>query len=141
MGRRPIDAEGKERLAAEQFGEIRETLADRLGDEIHCRRVRLKAVVAHGNDSIETSRGSADNPLRTLVEAAPRTFVRELDGLELLVVTGGAMPMRLEQAQRTPKACNARREFAGGDGRVARGLDGKDLEHAAQLGAGVVNKS
>ena len=63
MGRRPIDAEGKERLAAEQFGEIRETLADRLGDEIHCRRVRLKAVVAHGNDSIETSRCSPDDPL------------------------------------------------------------------------------
>ena len=105
MGRRSFDAQGNgSGLAPKQLGEAGEAFADRVRNQIDGDRIGVEALVADSENCIQPGGGRADHPLRPVVEAAPRSFVRELDRTEILLVARRAMPVRLQQAKRALEA-------------------------------------
>ena len=135
MGRRSFDAQGNgSGLAPKQLGEAGEAFADRVRNQIDGDRIGVEALVADSENCIQPGGGRADHPLRPVVEAAPRSFVRELDRTEILLVARRAMPVRLQQAKRTLEARDPRRKLAARERSISSGLERKEVDHAGTVG-------
>lgn len=132
MGRRSLDAEATGPRLAEQFVEVREAFADRLGNQIDGRLIGFPPLRANRNYGIETGSGRSDYALRPRIEAAPRRLAGELDRKKIILIARRAVPMRLEQAQRSLQAGDTRSKLARCNGSLGGSLDREDLKHRRQ---------